>query len=61
MLGPDPEEHEDEAVEHRDPGGEQQEDAREEQQGGGGEQGRAWVQPPAGQDGLLRKPLCALT
>ena len=47
---------------HRDPGGEHQEDPGEEQQqGGGGEQGRAWVQPPAGQDGLLRKPLRALT
>ena len=46
---------------HRDPGGEQQEDAKEQQQGGGGEQSRAWVQPSAGQDGLLCKPLRALT
>ena len=39
-----------------------EEDAREEQQqGGGGEQGRVWVQPPAGQDGLLCKPFRALT
>ena len=62
VLRPDPEEHKDEAVDHRDPGGEHQEDSREEQQQGGGrEQGRVWVQPPDGQDGLLCKPFRALT